>query len=81
MFGISEYIKQFLDVLKVIKESRDTADIATKRMDNIASSLKKKGLQMSTPPTPRDGNCLFHALSHQICLQFNIPLDAIDQIY
>ncbi|XP_006819399.1 OTU domain-containing protein 3-like, partial [Saccoglossus kowalevskii] len=74
------YIKEFLDLLNVLKQSRMEAEHVAKYTDELNAALRKEGLQIKNPPTPGDGNCLFHALSDQMSGKLNILQDVLDHL-
>nr|XP_002732550.1 PREDICTED: uncharacterized protein LOC100376916 [Saccoglossus kowalevskii] len=67
------YNNQVIDIMRVLRESRETAEKETENITRLRDALLREGLEECLPPTPMDGNCLFHALCEHICRVKDIP--------
>ncbi|XP_070556656.1 uncharacterized protein [Ptychodera flava] len=70
----SEGYHDIMEALKIIRE--DNCDKSER--EALYEKLERSNLQRTIPETPSDGNCLFHAIAHQISITRNIPCGILD---
>nr|XP_006811979.1 PREDICTED: uncharacterized protein LOC102806379 [Saccoglossus kowalevskii] len=64
--NFSMFIKEFLDLLNVLKQSRMEAEHVAKHTDELNAALRKEGLKIRNPPTSGDGSCECRSPGHEI---------------
>ncbi|XP_033114174.1 uncharacterized protein LOC117114595 [Anneissia japonica] len=63
--GMNAYVAETLNQIDAIQESIKSATESSNRVDALDKKLRENGLMFTTPATPGDGNCLFHALAYR----------------